>query len=665
MSYAELYPSQVLKNLIQPRSPPQIPEPVTWRYKPELRCAFHQGAPRHDIENYYPLKYDVKKLMKSGMVSFEDRTPNVKANHLPAHGNSSVNMVDGCPGEFKVYDVRVNPRGCEIVKRDIQRLMDEGMIQIVQSRHVDDDVNVIVPVFKQPDKLVIQYDSSNSNNQRSISPLNGQEVPLPTTSSVVSIADVTKVTRSGRVFGPVFPENKEETIVGKKAEVPNVDPVGCSKDKSGESSNLKANADDEVLRLIKRSEFNVVEQMLQTPSKISVLSLLMNSEAHREALQRVLEQAYVGHDITVDQFDHIVANITSCNNLSFCDEELPEEGRNHNLALHISMNCKEDALSNVLVDTGSSLNVPPKSTLSKLSYQGVPMRYSGVIVKAFDGSRKKVIGEVDLPVKIGLSDFQITFQVMDIHPSYNCLLGRLWIHEAGAVTSTLHQKLKFVKNGKLVIVGGEKAMLVSHQSSFSYVEVEDEVGTPFQALSIAAEKRVKAPMSLLKDAQKILEEGSVDQWGHMVEVSDNKGRTGLGFQKGSSTARSEDMQLSFHSGGLVPNPIEYNDHSPSPNFEFPVFEAEEESDVEVSDELSRLLERDEKIIQPFEEQIELVNLGFEDDVTEVKIGSRLCPGAKKGLIDLLREYSDVFAWSYQDMSGLDSEIVEYRLSLKP
>jgi hypothetical protein len=37
----------------------------------------------------------------------------------------------------------------------------------------------------------------------------------------------------------------------------------------------------------------------------------------------------------------------------------------------------------------------------------------------------------------------------------------------------------------------------------------------------------------------------------MVEVSDNKGRTGLGFQRGSSTARSEDMQLSFRSGGFI------------------------------------------------------------------------------------------------------------------
>ena len=93
--------------------------------------------------------------------------------------------------------------------------------------------------------------------------------------------------------------------------------------------------------------------------------------------------------------------------------------------------------------------------------------------------------------------------------------------------------------------------MVSHLSSFSYVEAEDEVGTPFQALSIAAEKRVGAPMSSLKDAQKIVEEGIVDQWGRMVEVSDNKGRTGLGFQKGSSTARTKYMQLSFRSGGFI------------------------------------------------------------------------------------------------------------------
>jgi len=72
---------------------------------------------------------------------------------------------------------------------------------------------------------------------------------------------------------------------------------------------------------------------------------------------KILGQAFVNHDDTIGQFDGIVGNITACNNLSLSDEELPEEGRNHNWVLHISVNCKTDALSNVLVVTGSSLNV--------------------------------------------------------------------------------------------------------------------------------------------------------------------------------------------------------------------------------------------------------------------------------------------------------------------
>ncbi|KAI5434826.1 hypothetical protein KIW84_021587 [Lathyrus oleraceus] len=218
---------------------------------------------------------------------------------------------------------------------------------------------------------------------------------------------------------------------------------------------------------------------------------------------------------------------------------------------------------------------------------------------------------------------------MDIHPAYSCLLGRPWIHEAGTVTSTLHQKLKFVKNGKLVIVGGEKALLVSHMSSFSYVEAEEEVGTPFQALSIT-------------------------EWGCMVEVAENKNKAGLGFQQRPSNVKAEYAQPSFRSGGFIHGNEE---HLAS------VIEGDEDEDCD--NFVTHKKTRNNWVAVDVPVIIELVNLGSEDDVKEVKIRSQLCPEVKKGLIDLLRGYSDVFAWSYQDMSGLDSEIVEHRLSLKP
>ena len=63
--------------------------------------------------------------------------------------------------------------------------------------------------------------------------------------------------------------------------------------------------------------------------------------------------------------------------------------------------------------------------------------------------------------------------------------------------------------------------------------------------------------------------------------------------------------------------------------------------------------------------LEVVNLGSEEDPKEVKIGASLHPDVKSKLIELLKEYVDIFAWSYQDMPGLDTDIVEHRLPLKP
>ncbi|KAI5407365.1 hypothetical protein KIW84_053570 [Lathyrus oleraceus] len=155
------------------------------------------------------------------------------------------------------------------------------------------------------------------------------------------------------------------------------------------------------------------------------------------------------------------------------------------------MECKGAVLSHVLVDTGSSLNVLPKKTLGKIDVEGVILTPSDLIVRAFDGSKRSVFGEVTLPVKIGPEVFDIVFYVMDIQPAYSCLLGRPWIHAAGAVSSTLHQKLKYVWNGQIVTVCGEEDILVSHLSSFKYVEVDGEIHeTLCQAFETVALERV-------------------------------------------------------------------------------------------------------------------------------------------------------------------------------
>ena len=63
---------------------------------------------------------------------------------------------------------------------------------------------------------------------------------------------------------------------------------------------------------------------------------------------------------------------------------------------------------------------------------------------------------------------------MDILPFYNYLLERPWIHIAGAVPSTLYQKIKFVTEGQLVSIATEEDMIAATSSRAPYVEADEK-----------------------------------------------------------------------------------------------------------------------------------------------------------------------------------------------
>jgi len=76
------------------------------------------------------------------------------------------------------------------------------------------------------------------------------------------------------------------------------------------------------------------------------------------------------------------------------------------------------------------------------------------------------------------------------------------------------------------------------------------------------------------------------------------------------------------------------------------------------------VEQETREIKLHQEEIEIINLGMEDEPKNVKIGTSMIVETWKKLIILLQEFKDVFAWSYQDMPGLDPNIVQHKLPLK-
>ncbi|RDX76510.1 hypothetical protein CR513_43485, partial [Mucuna pruriens] len=183
----------------------------------------------------------------------------------------------------------------------------------------------------------------------------------------------------------------------------------------------------------------MLDQLHWTPTRISLLSLLINSESHRNLLLKVLNDAHVAQDIMLEKFEVIINNITASRHLSFSKDKIPAEGRGHNQPLHIIVKC-----ARVLIDNGSFLNVMSKATLDKLYSISSTLKINSMVVRAFDGSKQEVIEKIILPIRIGPTTFDITFQVMDIRPTYSCLLGRPWIHAVGVVPFFLHQRVKFI-----------------------------------------------------------------------------------------------------------------------------------------------------------------------------------------------------------------------------
>ena len=62
-------------------------------------------------------------------------------------------------------------------------------------------------------------------------------------------------------------------------------------------------------------------------------------------------------------------------------------------------------------------------------------------------------------------------------------------------------------------------------------------------------------------------------------------------------------------------------------------------------------------VTPITSSTELIDFGTPYQPSEIRIGSSLSLDQRSKLIDLLKSYLDVYAWSYEDMPNLNSSTV--------
>ena len=68
---------------------------------------------------------------------------------------------------------------------------------------------------------------------------------------------------------------------------------------------------------------------------------------------------------------------------------------------------------------------------------------------------------------------------------------------------------------------------------------------------------------------------------------------------------------------------------------------------------------------PAKDKVIQIEVGDQVNSKLISRSESLSPREKQDLIYLIREYKDVFAWSYEDMPGLNPQVAMHCLNIKP
>ncbi|XP_013594495.1 PREDICTED: uncharacterized protein LOC106302555 [Brassica oleracea var. oleracea] len=129
--------------------------------------------------------------------------------------------------------------------------------------------------------------------------------------------------------------------------------------------------------------------------------------------------------------------------ISFAAKEQEKILALHHDALVISLTVANFLVKRILVDNGSSSNIIFQTAYQDLGLEESTLTRKVIPLIGFSGEVKQTTGEVILPVYAEGANMSTKFLVVDWQSAYNMILGRPWIHNMGAVPSTLHQMVKF------------------------------------------------------------------------------------------------------------------------------------------------------------------------------------------------------------------------------
>ena len=144
--------------------------------------------------------------------------------------------------------------------------------------------------------------------------------------------------------------------------------------------------------------------------------------------------------------------------IGFSNEDKIGTIQPHDDALVITLRIGGYDVKRVIVDQGSAAEIIYPDLYKGLNLKAEDLTpYSSPLV-SFE--RKIIIpkGQVRLPMQTDSEVVEVDFIVVNSFSPYTAIVARPWLHTLGAVSYTLHQKVKYPSEGQIEEILGDQAM---------------------------------------------------------------------------------------------------------------------------------------------------------------------------------------------------------------
>ena len=178
--------------------------------------------------------------------------------------------------------------------------------------------------------------------------------------------------------------------------------------------------------------------------------------------------------------------------LSFSDANKLGTIQPHDDALVVTLRIGGYNVKRVMIDQGSAAEIMYLGLYKGLGLKPENLTtYSSPLV-SFESKMVVPKRQIRLPVQVGIDVVEVGFIVVDAFSPYTAIMGRPWLHTLGAVSSTLHQKVKYpFREQVLEIVGSQS---VAKQCLVATIQHKPEVDTSATAENNSQQLKTSASL---------------------------------------------------------------------------------------------------------------------------------------------------------------------------